>query len=180
MYYGEEPEPGESEDECYAPLDTQRAYTRSSVERRRQVWEDIEAFEATRTRTLMPPKHRGLGPSVRPRAGAEAVVSFVAKPAGGGASEVGGRRAVVVAGDAEAGDEPWKAALRQELLRQRQRAAAAVRRGLRAVPALHAGHAEHGHDPHDLTIKCGGVRFDQHGGGRATGQRPRGGRHERR
>ena len=53
MYYGEEPEPGESEDECYAALDTQRAYTRSSVERRRQVWEDIEAFEATRTRTLM-------------------------------------------------------------------------------------------------------------------------------
>ena len=120
MYYGEEPEPGESEDECYAALDTQRAYTRSSVERRRTVWEDIEAFEATRTRTLMQPKHRGLGPSVRPRAGAEAVVSFVAKPSGGGASEVGGRRAVVVAGDAEAGDEPWKAALRQELLRMRR------------------------------------------------------------
>ena len=120
MYYGEEPEPGESEDECYAPLDTQRAYTRSSVERRRTVWEDIEAFEATRTRTLMQPKHRGLGPSVRPRAGAEAVVSFVAKPAGGGASEVGGRRAVVVAGDAEAGDEPWKAALRKELLDMRR------------------------------------------------------------
>ena len=89
QYFGEEPEAGSSEDECYRTVEEGCAYTRSSVERRQRVWDEISAFEAgLERRSLMAPKHRGLCASVRPKPGAEAVVSFVARPAGGGKSEI--------------------------------------------------------------------------------------------
>ena len=111
QYAGDEPDPGSSEDEAYAAVDTKVAYTRQSVQERAEKWDAIEAFEAykaarTNSKTLHPPKHRGICASVRPQKGSEALVSFVCKPRDGGKSEIGGTRVSVVAGEKHG--EKWK------------------------------------------------------------------------
>ena len=123
QYSGDEPEPGSSEDEAYAAVDTKVAYTRQSVQERAEKWDAIEAFEAykaarTNSKTLHPPKHRGLCASVRPQKGAEALVSFVCKPRDGGKSEIGGTRVSVVAGEEHG--EKWKQVLSKEVLDMRR------------------------------------------------------------
>ena len=123
QYSGDEPEPGSSEDEAYAAVDTKVAYTRQSVQERAEKWDAIEAFEAykaarTTSKTLHPPKHRGLCASVRPQQGAEALVSFVCKPRDGGKSEIGGTRVSVVAGEEHG--EKWKQVLSKEVLDMRR------------------------------------------------------------
>ena len=104
-------------------MDAKVAYTRQSVQERAEKWDAIEAFEAYKaakssSKTLHPPKHRGLCASVRPQQGAEALVSFVCKPRDGGKSEIGGTRVSVIAGEEH--DEKWKQVLSREVLDMRR------------------------------------------------------------
>lgn len=126
VYFGEDPEAGESEDEDFCG-GRAGGYTRDEIAERDRKWKVVEDFEKGRAgvEVLKPPAHRSLCGSVRPAAGAEAVVTYAVEDREG-REIAGATRAVLVVADPVPADEPWRGAIDAALLDMRRGEAARV------------------------------------------------------